>query len=402
MRTPVLVLIFCLLFAASLVSADKKKLSLEEETVQSALKLINTTRSVGDRKHPTISFVLGYASPWNKAIGYEMAIKFSGKVLSHVSPVWYDVEGPRKKPQKGTKQKAAGIGYTINGESNYNKTFVEAVVKGGAAMVPRFRFNLGTQQLSKLLEHPTEQKKLLESIRPIFERHSAVYSGLVLDSANIQFSAPGMDTRIASLIRILRSGLSDAIGKPIEVIVVIPADHDMAGPSVVEWLAPLADHLSLMTYDFNKTPKPGFLAPLHWVEKIVSDDMVKSIQAKPSKMLVGLPFYGYSYGTLDPNGRTLPSPIKASEYQHRLRQKMEAEARKLPRGETKIERVPLEWDPKGAEHAFEVYIPKKGLEVVFYPTRAFIKKRLQFIERKGLGVSIWELGQGMDAFMHMF
>lgn len=38
---------------------------------------------------------------------------------------------------------------------------------------------------------------------------------------------------------------------------------------------------------------------------------------------------------------------------------------------------------------------------VFYPTPRSLQERLQFLEKQGAGLSIWELGQGVERFFDL-
>jgi chitinase domain-containing protein 1 len=38
---------------------------------------------------------------------------------------------------------------------------------------------------------------------------------------------------------------------------------------------------------------------------------------------------------------------------------------------------------------------------VYYPTPAALAARIQLAEQLGVGLSIWELGQGIDSFMDL-
>lgn len=107
----------------------------------------------------------------------------------------------------------------------------------------------------------------------------------------------------------------------------------------------------------------------------VTDDCCREA-AKPEQVLLGLNFYGNDYVT--PSGSR---PVLGHEYVELL----------------KTFDPTLIWDQKTKEHMFE-YI-KDGLHhKVYYPSLTSIHKRLELAKKYGLGISIWEIGQGLDFF----
>lgn len=65
-----------------------------------------------------------------------------------------------------------------------------------------------------------------------------------------------------------------------------------------------------------------------------------------------------------------------------------------------LHRPRFTWDSKAAEHVLE-YVAEGQRHSVYYPSAMFIKERLDLANEYGVGISIWELGQGLDMFMDL-
>ncbi|CAI5495612.1 unnamed protein product [Closterium sp. Naga37s-1] len=193
------------------------------------------------------------------------------------------------------------------------------------------------------------------------------------------------------------------------------------------------DGFSLMTYDFSPPSHPGPTAPLPWVRlclqallpgvapryagaygedlgvgeeewreelrrgrelrSFVGDEDGEEEEGEEGgvgggdarviarKVLVGLNFYGYEYG---PN----------EDYRPLLgRDVVEVLQRYEPR---------VAWDPDASEHAVSFAARPSGIRrAAFFPSLLSLALRMREASAWGAGLSVWEIGQGLDYFFDL-
>lgn len=168
----------------------------------------------------------------------------------------------------------------------------------------------------------------------------------------------------------------------LDLILVIPPhrDHmnDLFSADNFNELYSSVTAFSLMTYDFSTIERPGANAPLHWIKNAVEHICPKKGRRR-QKILLGLNMYGYDY---QPQGG---GTIMFREYLEFL---------KLYKGR-------LLHDEHDKENYFEIRTDT-GRHVIFYPTLYSIQERIKLATELGTGLSIWELGQGLDYFYDLF
>jgi len=309
---------------------------------------------------PTNLSTLAYVTPWNSH-GYDIA-KIQRNRFTHVAPVWFQI-------------KRGMTGWEFGGEHDVDRAWIKAVrgaKREGPKVVPRIIFE-GWQELhfGILIKVDQFMKQLVEDLVKLVKKHNV--DGLVLElwsqapSKQVLQDMPQIVTSICKGLR--------AKGK-LCILVVPPPVYAGKRPGMFSRkdftkLAPHVDFFSLMTYDFSSFQKPGANSPLWWVEQCVtalSDDTHRD------KLLVGLNLYGLDHSTTG-GSHVLGRDVAALMKKHKPK---------------------LMYDAKDHEHYFEYR--SQGRHTVFYPTLHSIQKRLQLVRELGAGVSLWEVGQGMDYF----
>jgi len=138
------------------------------------------------------------------------------------------------------------------------------------------------------------------------------------------------------------------------------------------------DYFSLMTYDYSSPANPGPNAHYSWMKLCV--ETLDKDSFHRDKILLGLNFYGYDY---TPEGG---GPILGRDFVQILK---EYNSQK---------QLKFKWDDNSKEHFIELKNGNKR-HTIFYPSLNSIQHRLLLAKELNLGgVSIWEIGQGLDYF----
>ncbi|MCO5590999.1 hypothetical protein L7F22_044975 [Adiantum nelumboides] len=323
------------------------------------------------------SSVLAYVTPWNSK-GYEMAKVFRHK-FTHVSPVWYQLKCEDK--------------ITLHGRHDVDQKWIDSVrIEGRPMILPRVTMDglqmddvLGQQEETNLaIDIITSECKTMHFDGIVFEAWNGwAYSG-ILDN-------PILRQKALHFVRDLGSALHKIkLPRPnrnMRLIFVIPppsADKDAKHFTSTDMgmLHRFVDGFSLMTYDYSSSYHPGPNAPLSWIQACLQSLLGGKQKVQGSdgidpaaKILMGLNFYGNDF--VLPKGG---GPIIGHEYISLLK--------KL--------KPTLSWDTQSQEHFFVYEEGKK--HVVFYPSLKSLAVRLEEAKNWGTGISIWEIGQGLEYF----
>lgn len=293
---------------------------------------------------------LVYVTPWNGR-GYDVAKRF-GRKFSYVSPVWLQL-----------RDSASGGGFEITGLHDIDAGWIRDVKAGcgnACAIVPRVIFE------ARSLDVDAAVRAIVDTV----VAHS--FDGVVLE---VPLQHPAVVNQfVPRLTAALGEVPSPALGSAKLILVVGPG---AVQPAAMAALAAHAHRFSVMTYDHSAhRGRPGPNAPLKWCKDVMDALAPSPSESVRSKLLLGVPFYGYDNTEAVLGGRWL-----------------ELLAQHSPR---------VKLDAKAGEH-YAVYTDASGVKhTVYYPTPHMLRERLRLAKSEGYaGVAVWEVGQGLDFFMDL-
>jgi len=202
-------------------------------------------------------------------------------------------------------------------------------------------------------------RDLLEAVKP--------YQGLQID---FEYVLPKDGDVFLSFLRDLRAGLGNKIFS-----VALPARTRFLLDDVYDYekIKPLVDRILVMAYDEHwSTSEPGPVASMDWCER-VAQYALETIGS--DKLIMGLPFYGRSWGNVNANRAYLYSGIEGI-----MREQNIGEIRR--------------------ENGIPSFRYETPLSVtVYYEDDYSLSSRLEMYKRMGVGaVGFWRLGQETPAF----
>ncbi|XP_010427871.1 PREDICTED: chitinase domain-containing protein 1-like isoform X1 [Camelina sativa] len=329
--------------------------------------------------------VLAYITPWNSK-GYDMAKIFNSK-FTHLSPVWYDLKSSQ------------GSGLVLEGRHNADKGWIQELrSRGNALILPRVVLEASPSEMLK-------KKKLREKAINLIvtECKEMEYDGIVLESwsrwaAYGVLHDPDMRKMALQFVKQLGEALHSTASprnnqQHMQFMYVVgpPRSETLQmydfGPEDLQFLKDSVDGFSLMTYDFSNPQNPGPNAPVKWIDLTLklllgSSNNIDSSLAR--KVLLGINFYGNDFVISGDSGGG--GAITGRDYLTLLQKHNPS----------------LHWDKESGEHLFMYRDDKNIKHAVFYPTLMSILLRLENARLWGIGISIWEIGQGLDYFFDLF
>ncbi|XP_077966966.1 chitinase domain-containing protein 1-like [Styela clava] len=308
--------------------------------------------------------VLAYVTPWNNH-GYDVAKRF-GK-FTMISPVWLQI-----------KRKQRGI-YNVEGTHDIDNGWLTELRKKESPpkIVPRVLFDKWSQSdYDSLFESEDEIESMSKSIIDVLQENE-------MNGAVIELWSQIGEKNPKEVVHVVTHMAEMFHKNNMILILVVPAALNKEKKMTTNFdskqfssLVGVVDYFSLMTYDFSVNQGyPGPSSPLPWVRACV--EYLDPEAKNRNKILLGLNFYGNMYSSSG------SSPIVGKQYLEFLNQF----------------KPDLIWEKSVSEHYSHFGNEQTGKGILFYPTLKSIEERLKLAKKTlGTGISIWEIGQGLDYF----
>lgn len=323
--------------------------------------------------------------------------RHAAPALTHVSPTWLSLDAE------------AALHVTSGPEAD--RVMVVAR-EHGVAVVPlvvneRFR----PEVAGAILEDPARRRRAVDALASFAERPGI--AGINLD---LEGPFGRWRSHYSEFVQLLAERLHGA-GKTVSVDVVCQTQppHDwqeVSQPSaqqtaawVASWAEPYdypalgaaVDQFILMGYDFHsRLSEPGPVGPIWWLREVLA----YTLQVVPrEKVLLGLPFYGRRWDSVEPMDAAAWRPREPATY---ARPRAASEAGFEPA-------IGLSWEGAVREKAEAVrtglfpeegspwaVVPREGgrISVVHYDDAASLAGKLQLVREYALGgCAFWRLGQ---------
>ncbi|WIA18822.1 hypothetical protein OEZ85_003503 [Tetradesmus obliquus] len=357
--------------------------------------------------------VLGYVTPWNNH-GYDVAKKFRAK-FTHISPVWYQLRGGAEgsdstelsltgghdvdkgwiKEVRAPVDKAADC---ADGDEASKTCAANLDTPQAPLIVPRVLAEVQGKALMAMLQQPGDALALLVDE---VEKHG--FDGLVFEAWQA-WTAMGLfnhaDAKEAALafVKKLAANLRDKNKILILPIPPVKPSQPQAPAAKLEDLLKLSDDVAgfnVMTYDYSYG-RAGPNGPLPWQEENAQEMMGDELDPDeeesdragiaPSKILLGINFFGVDFVRPEKDKKAEPKrvPILARDF-------LEIMNKMQPK---------LAWDVESSEHMFK-YKYGNQRHTVYFPTPASVAARVDKASELGLGIGIWDIGQGLDSFLDL-
>ena len=323
---------------------------------------------------------LAYITPWNKE-GYDYVEKYSNK-FDIISPVWFEL-----KPDEIDGE----LQIILDGSNNIDSSYMKRLrnKNSNILILPRLHPSFYDEQIIErwFTKEADQFIKVLER-RIKYNK----FDGYVFDCMQIWFNKDLLDKFVNNFLPKIYQALNKL--NKILILTIIPKNlMDIPNSFSIDkktfkLISNYVHYFNIMTYDYHQYQRnnPNFYtAPISWIKETIDfyvDEKDESSKDIKNKILIGIPFHGYSFqkGSSNPSG-----VVTGSQFSQIL---------------SGIGGKEFEYNSYKEEGE---YIIETGTNVINYPMKEFIEKRLEISKELNIGgIGIWDVGNGKESLIEPF
>lgn len=237
-----------------------------------------------DNQQESEKIIFGFLPYWNNK--YEPSIRYSQ--LTHIAFFGLDVN------KSGSVNKKAKDGYEEPGWTAYQSSLFGTIVRkahsNGAHVVLVLRaFDNATIE-SVLLQEKNQKRLVQETVDIITSRG---LDGVNVDFEYVDAPPPNVRRQFTTFVQRMRQELGASRHLSVDMY-ANAINNDLLWD--IPALSEIVDHIVVMAYDFTRPSSDysGPVAPLHSIKESIS---AYSKKVTLSKLLLGIPYYGYEWPT---------------------------------------------------------------------------------------------------------
>jgi spore germination protein YaaH len=335
-------------------------------------KCLQTRRSLGDRA-PNSYVILGFAPYWNlKKLSPE-----SHSTITHLA--YFNLHlNSNGTIYTHTRPREEDPGYT-----NYKRLISGSLNLPKTPLIITFMPESQTA-LAESIATPTNRQKTIATVLSVVQESKA--TGVNIDYEPLGDTTPSIRDNFTLFIKELKTSLQATSSSLLTMSIygsaaAKPRLWDLAA------IAPFTDYFVVMTYDYTMpgSTTAGPNAPLRGSGDLLEHDIIKNIAelsklVDSRKLLLGIPFYGYQWDTVD-SSKYSPSESKGV-------------TASLERIQSMLDDKTLEllWD-RNTLTPYGISSVSGQTSQIYFENPGSMRLKIEFVKSARLGgVAIWALG----------
>lgn len=259
-------------------------------------------------------------------------------------------------------------------------------------------FNGQPETINELISDPiAHATALVKQVEPIMDKYG--FSDLNIDIENVMPASASAQLNFTTFIREVRSRLVTA-KSPNRTITIDASPTDLIQSRMIDLakVEPYVDYVVLMTYDYHYSGSyvTGPIAPVGGAGTIsefdVETGVQKALEVLPaSKVILGVPLYGYEWETITDNPRSAIIPGSGIVASNKRVEELLAQCASCS---AQLERQ--------SDESYVIYKDSNTnvFHQIFYPDRSATEAKVKLANQYGIaGLALWAMGYEGDSIL---